>query len=114
MNSKTYVICDEFNGMTADEIRSYCDDAVSHPGRLEGNSAVVAYFDAISTCTCDSTFDVSAEDVEIFPELAGIAAVAVYPDNFGFVNMTRHESIEDADRHVDNVYDEFGYNGEVK
>lgn len=83
--------------MTADEIRAICDEGASHPGRLQGMTAADVYWTLVNDDLWDSCYNVTPDEVEIFPELAGVGAVNCYTDDAGFCYVSRHESIEAAD-----------------
>ena len=97
MSGKTYDSAAVFQGKTAEEIRAICEEAVSHPGRLEAESPVTAYFHALAAEYGDESMDVTDDDREIFPELAGVGAVVAYTDDSGFCYLSRHESIDEAE-----------------
>lgn len=67
-------------------------DQVSHPGKFEGEAPYVPYFwDAYLNGCADRDdgkilgFDVTAEDRQLFPELAGRHAVRLVETDQGFV-----------------------------
>lgn len=87
-----------------DDVRAECEADVARPGKFEGEAVYVPYFWAAYLNGFHSddhgdvlSFEVTATDREIFPELAGVERVYLRERSDGFVVQTTKEDADSAE-----------------
>ena len=85
-------------------ILAECEESISHPGKFEGEQRYVPYFyaqylDGFSDSDNGHTieFDISQDDIDIFPELDGKNRIALAETNSGFIIEVEPEDQEDQE-----------------